>query len=72
MLVSMLVGQLTCTGSDLAAGDLQQFLGDIALAQLVVFEGQVLDQSRLALSVAFFMATIRALCSLALAFSKTW
>ena len=56
---------------ELAAGDLQQFLGDVALPQLVVFERQILDQAS-ALSVAFFIDTMRALCSLALAFSSTW
>ena len=30
--------------AELAAGNFQQLLGDIALAQFVVFEGQVLDQ----------------------------
>ena len=54
----------------LTARNLQQFLGDVALPQLVVFELQILDQVS-ALSVAFFIDTIRALCSLALAFSST-
>ena len=54
----------------LPAGNFQQFLGDVALAQLVVLERQVLDQG-LALSVAFFIDTMRALCSLALALSST-
>ena len=49
--------------------DFQQLLRDVALTQLVVFERQVLDQA-LALSVAFFIDTMRALCSLALAFSS--
>ena len=56
--------------TSLAAGDFQQFLRDVALAQFVEFESQVVDQV-LALSVAFFIETMRALCSLALAFSKT-
>ena len=58
-------------GGQLRADDLQQFRRDLALPQLVVFESQVLDQV-FGIVRAFFMATIRALCSLALALSMTW
>ena len=43
-----------------AADDVEQFPGDLFLAQLVVGEGQLLSIS-IALSVAFFIATMRGL-----------
>jgi hypothetical protein len=54
-----------------AAGDIQHFVGNALLAGFVVFQLQG-RASSVALSVAFFIATIRAACSLASDSRMAW